>query len=90
MLLMNSVISCDQINNQMNNHVQEQIDNISDHVAQEQIKQYNIAKKNGSDMDAYVQASMVSAAFLQAKDEVNYKKWKKIEKELAKKVGLNF
>ncbi len=78
MLLMTSLIGCDQVNNQMNNHVQEQI------------KQYNIAKKNGSNMDAYVQASMVSAVFLQAKDEKNYKKWKKIEKELAKKVGLNF
>jgi hypothetical protein len=57
-------------------------------VANDAIKQYEIAKRNGSDMDAYVQAGMVSVAFLQANDEGNYKKWKKIETEAGKKVGL--
>ena len=41
-------------------------------------------------MDAYVAAGMVSAAFLQAKDEENYKKWKAIEKDEAKRAGVSF
>lgn len=61
---------------------------IENQVAADAVKQYEIAKKNGSAMDAYVQAGMVAAAFLQAKDEENYKKWKKIEEEEAKNVGL--
>lgn len=39
-------------------------------------------------MDAYVQAGLVAAAYLQIKDEVNYEKWKEIETQLAKKIGL--
>tara|TARA_R110001583_G_C5574165_1_gene402341 strand:- start:772 stop:1065 length:294 start_codon:yes stop_codon:yes gene_type:complete len=61
---------------------------IENQVAADAVKQYEIAKRNGSAMDAYVQASMVTAAYLQANDEENYKKWKKIEKEEGKKVGL--
>ena len=29
-------------------------------------------------MQTYVQASLVAAAYLQAKDEINYNKWKKL------------
>lgn len=65
-----------------------ELQKIENQVAADAVKQYEIAKKNGSDMDAYVQAGMVAAAFLQANDEENYKKWKKIEAEEAKNVGL--
>lgn len=68
--------------------VQKEVNDISSQVARDAEKQYEIAKKNGEDMDAYIQAGMVAAAYLQANDEENYKKWKKIEKEAAKKVGL--
>lgn len=51
---------------------------INDKVAQDFIDQYYIAKKHGSAMEASVYAGLVCAAFLQAKDEENYKKWKKI------------
>jgi hypothetical protein len=61
---------------------------IENKVASDAVEQYNIAKKNGSAMDAYVQAGMVCAAYLQAKDEENYKKWKAIEKKEAKAVGM--
>lgn len=57
-------------------------------VANDAIIQYGIAKRNGSAMDAYIQAGLVSASFLQAKDEKNYKKWKEIESQEAKNVGL--
>jgi len=39
-------------------------------------------------MDAYVQASLVAAAFLQAEDEANYKKWKEIEKQEGRRAGM--
>ena len=67
---------------------QKDINNISSQVARDAEKQYEIAKNNGEDMDAYVQAGMVSAAYLQANDEANYKKWKEIEKAAGKKIGL--
>lgn len=65
-----------------------ELDKIENQVANDAVKQYEIAKKNGSAMDAYVQAGIVAAAYLQANDEENYKKWKKIEEEEAKNVGL--
>ena len=65
-----------------------EMNKIENQVAEDAIRQYEIAKRSGSAMDAYVQAGMVAAAFLQAEDEANYKKWKEIEKEEAKNVGL--
>lgn len=65
-----------------------ELDKIENQVATDAVKQYEIAKKNGSAMDAYVQAGIVAAAYLQTNDEENYKKWKKIEEEEAKNVGL--
>lgn len=67
---------------------QNEMDKIENQVALDAEKQYEIAKRNGSDLDAYVQAGLVCAAYLQANDEVNYKKWKAIENQLAKKIGL--
>jgi len=54
---------------------------IEDQVAADSVNQYRIAKNNGTPMDACVQAGLVAAAFLQAKDEPNYKKWKSVEHE---------
>lgn len=65
-----------------------EMNKIENQVALDAERQYEIAKKNGSDMDAYVHAGMVAAAYLQAEDEENYKKWKEIEKKAGKKVGL--
>lgn len=61
---------------------------IENKVAEDAVKQYEIAKKNGNAMDAYVQASVVCAAYLQANDEENYKKWKAIEAQEAKLAGF--
>jgi exonuclease III len=72
----------------MDNQVQKEIDHTSIQVARDAEKQYAIAKKNNEHMDAYIQAGLVAIAYLNAKDEANYKKWKKIEKEAAKKAGL--
>ncbi len=72
----------------LESHAEIEINKIEVQVAEDAIKQYEIAKRSGSDLDAYTQASYVAAAFLQANDEANYKKWKEIEKEEANKIGL--
>lgn len=64
------------------------LEEIHKQVARDAMKQYEITMRNGSAMDRYVQASMVAAAFLQAKDEVNYKAWKSIEKLDAIEAGV--
>lgn len=57
-------------------------------VAQDAVSQYQIAKRNGDAMQTCVQAGMVSAAFLQAKDEANYKIWQATEKQDCEKAGV--
>ena len=49
-------------------------------VANDAVKEYNMAVRSGTKADICVHAMMVSAAYSQANDEKNYKKWKKIEK----------
>lgn len=65
-----------------------QMQQIENKVADDAIKQYEIAKRGNDQMDVYIHAGLVAAAFLQAKDEENYRKWKAIEKEEAKKAGM--
>lgn len=65
------------------------MDNIYGKVSSDAVSQYGIAKRNGNAMDACVQAGMVSAAFLQAKDEANYAKWKATEKDDCKVAGIS-
>lgn len=57
-------------------------------VASDAIDQYNIAKKQGDAMQICVQAGMVTAALLQAKDEEHYNQWKKIEKADCRRAGV--
>ncbi|HOM84014.1 MAG TPA: hypothetical protein PLZ94_19750 [Armatimonadota bacterium] len=61
---------------------------IEQQVAADAVKQYEIAKRSGTPMDAYVHAGLVAAAYLQAKDEANYQKWKQIEKQEAVRAGM--
>lgn len=53
------------------------------------VKQYEIAKQQGSAMDAYCAASYCAIAYLQAHDEVNYCKWKIIEKQEGIRAGIS-
>jgi uncharacterized membrane protein YvbJ len=66
------------------------MDSIYQEVASDAVDQYNIAKRQGDPIQICVQAGLVSAAYLQAKDEANYRKWKDIEENECMKVGLNF
>ena len=63
--------------------VQKDMRQIEQQVAADVVQQYEIAKRSGNAIDAYVHASLVAAAYLQAKDEPNYQKWKTIEAEEA-------
>ncbi len=57
-------------------------------VAEDAVAQYEIAKRGGDKMQTCVQAGMVSAAYLQAKDEEKYNEWKATEKMDCRAVGM--
>lgn len=69
-------------------YVKKEMSKIEIQVAEDAVKQYEIAKSGGDAMDIYVHAGFVAAAYIQAKDEYNYKKWKEIEKEDGKRAGI--
>lgn len=63
-------------------------DPIEAQAANDAVKQYEMAKGSGDKMQTCVAAGMVVAAYLQAKDEANYKKWLAVEKEDCSAAGL--
>ena len=65
-----------------------EMDRIENQVAEDAVRQYEIAKRNGSAIDASVAAGFVAAAYLQAEDEANYKRWKGIEEQESARAGL--
>jgi RNA polymerase subunit RPABC4/transcription elongation factor Spt4 len=65
-----------------------EMEKIEQQVATDVTQQYEIAKRNGNPIEVCVHAGMVSAAFLQAKDEANYKVWQKIQVADCKKAGM--
>lgn len=80
-LLSIGLIGCDAA-------VDAQMDSTYDKVSEDMVAQYEIAKKQGDKMQICVQAGMVSAAYLQAKDEAKYNEWKAIEKTDCKAAGI--
>ena len=73
----------------INRQAAQELRRIERDVAADSVKEYEIAKRSGSAMDAYVHAGMVCAAYLQANDETNYRKWKKIEREEGIRAGMD-
>lgn len=57
-------------------------------VINDAIQQYEIVKRTGNEIESSVQAGIVAAAYLQAKDEINYNKWNAIQKQHDKAAGL--
>jgi hypothetical protein len=47
------------------------------------VQEYEIANRHGSKIDICVHAGLVAAAYLQAKDESNYQRWKSVERKIA-------
>ncbi len=65
-----------------------EIQRIGDQVANDAVDQYNIAKRGGDLIQICVHAGIVSAAYLQAKDEFNYQIWKETETSECKAAGM--
>lgn len=61
---------------------------IKNQVATDAVNQYQIAKRQGDLIPLCVQAGMVSAAYLQAKDEPNYREWKETESYDCERAGV--
>ena len=61
---------------------------IHDQVASDAVQQYEIARRNGTAIDVCVRAGLVSAAYLQAKNESSYQHWKQIEKDTCTAAGI--
>lgn len=64
------------------------LDTINKKLAQSAVQQFNMTVKTGSIIDICVQASVVEAAYLQAKDETNYQEWHKLKALACKKANL--
>jgi hypothetical protein len=64
------------------------MDDVHNQVAADAVARYEIAKRQGDPMQTCVQAGMVSAAFLQAKDEANYTRWKATEQTDCAQAGM--
>jgi len=60
---------------------------IENKVAADAVEQYRIAERQGDKMQICVQAGLAAAAFLQAKDESNYRIWKDTEKQQCDAAG---
>jgi len=61
---------------------------VENKVADDAVKKYDIAKRSGTKMDICVQAGLVSAAYLEAKNEDKYREWKAIERADCVAAGL--
>ena len=68
--------------------VDQQMHSIQDKVASDAVEQYRMVEKSGSAIDKCVQAGMVSAAYLQAKNEEDYSSWKSIERLNCANAGI--
>jgi hypothetical protein len=61
---------------------------IENQVATDFVDQYNIAKRQGDVMQVCIQAGIVTAAYLQAKNEESYQHWKRVEAVDCERAGL--
>jgi hypothetical protein len=64
------------------------MDDIYKKVSADAVDQYMITKRNGTLIDVCVHAGLVSAAYLQGKDEPNYTIWKATEAADCEAAGM--
>ena len=74
--------------NQMAGNSNNPLQLIETHVADDAVKQFEIAERQGDKVQVCAQAGLVAAAELQAKDDAAYAKWKSIEKSVCYQAGL--
>jgi hypothetical protein len=72
----------------LENQAAHEMQKIENQVATDALNQYQIAKREGNAMQVCVQAGLVSAAYLQAKDESNYRVWKETEGADCRRAGV--
>lgn len=64
------------------------LDDIYKKVSNDAVDQYQIAKRQGDPIQICVQAGLVSAAYLQEKNEAAYDQWKTTQKQDCVRAGL--
>ncbi|UKE64663.1 hypothetical protein [Xanthomonas graminis] len=64
------------------------IDDVYKRTASDAATRYEIAKREGDPLQICVQAGFASAAYLQAKDESNYRTWKAKERSDCARAGI--
>lgn len=72
----------------LQNAIDRSDESIQDSVVRDALKQYDIAVRQGDPMQICVQAGFVTAAYLQAHDEENYRKFKEYQRVRCKIAGL--
>lgn len=69
-------------------YVASEMDDIHNKVARDAVTQYEMAKRQGDPIQTCVQAGLVSAAWLQAKNEPQYQAAKATEKADCARAGM--
>lgn len=73
----------------VNNQARDEGKTIMNQVADDAVKQYDIAKQGGDKSQICVQAGLVVAGYLQAQDSANYQKWQQIKSADCAAAGLS-
>ena len=84
------MIICCNKNNENKYSYENQLREVNVQVIKEALQQYNISEKSGDLNEIYNAVSLVKEAYKQANDEENYLIWLNKEKEIEKKLGLDF
>lgn len=82
------VTSCKDVQKELDQEAIESVDRTAETLAEDYTKQYEIAKRGGDKMDICVQAGLVAAFYLEAKEESQYTAWKAIQKKDCRRAGL--
>jgi hypothetical protein len=89
MFAMLLLCACDEITAQESKAAIKQVDVMMVTIAQDEITQYQIAKRAKDKMHMCLQAGLVAAAYMQAKDETRWNQWRATEKADCHRAGLD-
>jgi hypothetical protein len=67
---------------------EKRMNEVAQQVAADAVAQYELAKRGPDKIQTCVQAGIVAAAYLQAKDESSYNAWKNKEREDCAQAGI--
>lgn len=72
------LISCQKMQEVQKESQKAQLQNIYDLTTEQQLKQWDIVSRNGTQAEKYIHAGIVAACYLQAGNESKYKEWSAI------------